>query len=83
MSTTTLGHPPLTPDAVDDIRHFLPAIREEIAALMQTRCPHDRQRALKALRHLECLVATLKHDVEAFPTGEPGPTLVIDNEPGR
>ncbi len=69
--------------STDDIRQFLPAVTLEITALTETRCPHDRKRALRAIRHLESLVAALKSDVESFRTNDQGPALVVDNDPER
>ncbi|WP_072387077.1 hypothetical protein [Hyphomicrobium sp. CS1BSMeth3] len=73
----------LDASSTDDIRQFLPGVALEIAALAETRCPHDRKRALKAIRHLESLVAALKSNVESFRTSDQGPALVVDNDPER
>lgn len=71
------------PKPVDDIRLFLPAVAAELTALNETRCPHDRQRALKAIGHLEILMSDLKAHIEALPANDQRPPLVIDNERQR
>jgi len=71
------------PKPVDDIRLSLPAIAAELTALNETRCPHDRRRALRAIGHLETLVSSLKAYVEAGPVSAQKPTLVVDNEARR
>lgn len=50
--------------ALTDIRLFTHTLELEIEAFKETRTGHDRERARKALSHLEKMIASLRQEVE-------------------
>ena len=50
-------------DDLDRIQWFLPTLRREIDAFIETRTKHDQQRVVKAIGHLEDILADMLKEV--------------------